>query len=246
MEHGSTHALRGSADLSEVTKAMPPHVESEHAPKETTVSVNERGAVFIDKDGTLVEDVPHNVDPALLRFTSGALAALHVLTNAGLPLVIVTNQPGLATGRFSRLQFARLQQALVDRLFDEAGVELAGFYVCPHAPGPGSMPRCLCRKPAPGLLRQAAVNHHYDLSRSWMIGDILDDVEAGRRAGCRTILLDVGNETRWRITPLRTPHSRCKDMLEAARLIVEHAGIACGGDPFSSQAAQRAACRERT
>lgn len=177
-------------------------------------------AVFIDKDGTLIEDVPYNVDPALIRFTSGAIPALRMLASAGLPLVIVTNQPGLASGRFTRGEFARLQQALVERVREEAGVELAGFYVCPHGPGDEEMFPCLCRKPAPGLLIQASVVHHYDLSRSWMIGDILDDVEAGRRAGCTTILVDVGNETQWHLSPLRTPHHLCADFLEAARIVI--------------------------
>jgi hypothetical protein len=79
---------------------------------------------------------------------------------------------------------------------------------------------CLCRKPAPGLLRQAARVHAIDLANSWMIGDILDDVEAGRRAGCRSVLLDVGNETEWQLSPLRTPHVRAANLLEAARAIV--------------------------
>jgi histidinol phosphatase-like enzyme len=70
------------------------------------------------------------------------------------------------------------------------------------------------------MLRQAASDHGVDLERSWMIGDILDDVEAGRRAGCRTVLLDVGNETVWRMSALREPHHRCPDLLHAADLIV--------------------------
>jgi histidinol phosphatase-like enzyme len=86
------------------------------------------------------------------------------------------------------------------------------------------MPACACRKPAPGLLRQAAAEHGIDLAQSWMVGDILDDIEAGRRAGCRTVLLDVGNETVWHRTPLREPHHLCADLLAAAQTIVaQHA-----------------------
>lgn len=182
-------------------------------------------AVFIDKDGTLVENVPYNVDPGHLRFTSHALEALQSLERAGYALVVVTNQPGLALGRFTRAQLVALQQALVSKLRDEGGIHLTAFQVCPHAPsGPGSW-TCLCRKPAPGLLYQAARRHGLDLARSWMIGDILDDVEAGRRAGARTVLLDVGNETEWHLTPLRTPHHRCMDLGEAASFLLqqEHA-----------------------
>nr|WP_275983091.1 HAD family hydrolase [Propionivibrio soli] len=180
-------------------------------------------AVFLDKDGSLIEDVPYNVDPAHLRFTSGAVEGVRMLAEAGFPIVLVTNQPGLTTGRFTRAQFAVLQKALTDKLEAESGVALAGVYVCPHAPDPSGLAPCLCRKPAPGLLRQAAMAHRYDLSRSWMIGDILDDIEAGRRAGCRTILLDVGNETIWRISPLRMPHYRCASLFEAAKVIVAEA-----------------------
>ena len=179
-----------------------------------------RRAVFIDKDGTLTVEVPYNVDPALLRFSANALEGLKLLDRAGYALVVVTNQPGLAAGRFTRGEFARLQRSLVDRVWKEAGVELAGFYTCPHAPAPGPAPACLCRKPAPGMLRQAALAQHLDLKRSWMVGDVLDDVEAGRRAGCRSVLLDVGNETAWRMSPLREPDHRAVDLLDAARHIV--------------------------
>lgn len=179
-----------------------------------------RPAVFLDKDGTLVEDVPYNVDPALLRFTPHALEALRMLADAGLPLVVVSNQPGLATGRFDTAALARLRRALVGRLQAEAGVTLAGFHVCPHAPGKGGAPACGCRKPQAGLLRQAAREHGLDLQRSTMVGDILDDVEAAHRAGCTAVLLDVGHETEWRDSPLRRPEHRARDLRDAAHWIL--------------------------
>lgn len=188
-------------------------------------------AVFIDKDGTLVENVPHNVDPALVRFTPHAVEGLRRLVVEGYKLIVVTNQPGLAYGMFSRAALTRLHAALAQMLARE-GVPLTDFFACPHAPGPaGPVPGCLCRKPAPGLLRQAARVHGIDLQRSWMVGDILDDIEAGQRAGCRTVLLDVGNETVWRMSPLRTPHCRVADLLEAAQAILacdEASRIAAG------------------
>ncbi|MES2887190.1 MAG: HAD family hydrolase [Pseudomonadota bacterium] len=182
-----------------------------------------RAAVFLDKDGTLVEDVPYNVDPQLLRFTPNAVAGLQQMVQLGYVLVVVSNQSGLARGYFNRSQLGRLQRALCQKVKDEAGVELAGFYACPHLPGPRDVPACLCRKPAAGMLKQAALALNLDLSRSWMVGDILHDVEAGRRAGCRTVLLDVGNETEWRLSPLRTPHHRCADLREAARCMAQAA-----------------------
>jgi histidinol-phosphate phosphatase family protein len=180
----------------------------------------ERPAVFLDKDGTLVVDVPFNTDPERVRFTPEAPQALQRLAQAGFLLIVVTNQPGLATGRLSRQDFATMQRALEQRVLAEAGVALDGWFTCPHSPGPGGVPRCLCRKPAAGLLRQARTAHGVDLARSWMVGDMLDDVEAGRRAGCRTVLLDVGNETVWRRSPLREPDHRCRTLAEAAELIV--------------------------
>ena len=177
-----------------------------------------RRAIFIDEVGTLVVDMPHNVDPALVRFTDGAVEGCLHLHSLGYALVIVTNQPGVAMGHFDRAALADLQRAVEQALAAE-GVPISGFYTCVHAPSTGPVQNCLCRKPAPGLLLQAARAHNLDLAGSWMVGDILDDVEAGRRAGCRTVLLDVGNETEWRTTPLRQPHFRAPTLLAAARLI---------------------------
>jgi len=190
-----------------------------------------RRAVFIDKDGTLVENVPYNVDPTLLRWRPGALPALAALAGAGYQLLLATNQSGLGHGYFTRRQFAWLQQVLVQRLRDEAGVQLLDVMVCPHAPGPGGAPACLCRKPAPGMLTRAARMHRLDLVGSWMVGDTLDDVEAGRRAGCRTVLLDSGGETRWQHSPLRTPHALLRHWEAVVPLILAGvAGVADGAD----------------
>jgi histidinol-phosphate phosphatase family protein len=196
-----------------------------------------RRAVFLDKDGTLVEDVPYSADPALLRFTPHALPALQALQRAGYALVVVSNQPGLALGRFSVGDFERLRAALQDKLRREAGVHLDGLFFCPHAPDAG----CDCRKPAPGLLLRAAVALGLDLARSWMVGDILNDVEAGYRAGCRGVLLDVGHETLWQFTPLRRPAHRAKDLLDVAGFILGSKDMA--GD--TQQAALDAADTQR-
>lgn len=178
-----------------------------------------RRAVFLDKDGTLVEDLPYNVDPERLRFTPRALPALRLLQAQGWLLVVVSNQPGIALGRFDAAALARLAEGLRQQLAD-AGITLHGFYACPHAARDPSRPDCTCRKPAPGLLQRAAGEHGISLAASWMVGDILHDIEAGRRAGCRTVLLDVGHETEWQLSRWREPHHRAADLLEAAQWIV--------------------------
>jgi len=102
-------------------------------------------------------------------------------------------------------------------------VELAGFYYCPHHPD-GSVARyavdCGCRKPQPGMLQKAARELDIDLEHSWMVGDILDDIEAGRRAGCRTILINNGSETEWVLSPERQPHFIVSNLEEAARTVI--------------------------
>jgi D-glycero-D-manno-heptose 1,7-bisphosphate phosphatase len=178
-----------------------------------------RRAVFIDKDGTLVDDVPYNVDPARLSFKPGAFQALALLAAAGFALVVVSNQSGLATGRFTAEQFDRLRNALCRALWLH-GVVLDGFMVCPHAPGADGTPACPCRKPAPGLFVEAARRLHLDLAASWMVGDILDDVEAGHRAGCRSLLFDSGGETLWRSGPGREPDARATTWRDVVRIIL--------------------------
>lgn len=180
-------------------------------------------AVFLDKDGTIVENVPDNVDAAKLQPTPGALFAARRLHDAGYRLVIVTNQGGVARGAFSE-RALRVVEARLRALFALAGAPLAGFYYCPHDPD-GCVREyaieCDCRKPRPGLLRRAALEQELDLPRSWFVGDILHDVEAGRAAGCRTVLIDNGNETEWKLTPQRLPHHVAPDMRSAASIIVK-------------------------
>ncbi|HEY9697786.1 MAG TPA: HAD family hydrolase [Trichocoleus sp.] len=179
-------------------------------------------AVFLDKDGTLVEDVPYNVDPAKILWSEGAIGALRLLHQAGYKLFVITNQSGVARGYFSEMALVPVERFLREQLAIFK-IPLAGFYYCPHHPDGTVSPysiACACRKPQPGLLLQAAAEHEIDLSRSWFIGDILHDVEAGRVAGCRTVLIDNGNETEWQLSYSRLPHHVVKNLSEAASAIV--------------------------
>ncbi|MGG1947945.1 HAD family hydrolase [Trinickia sp. NRRL B-1857] len=182
-------------------------------------------AVLFDKDGTLLDDVPYNVDPALMRFAPGACEALALLHARGFRVFVISNQSGVALGRFSYEALAPMEVRLRE-MFETCGVPLAGAYWCPHHPN-GTVARyahrCACRKPQPGMLLRAASEHGLDLTASWFVGDILDDVEAGTRAGCRTVLVDNGNETLWEPGPARVPTLREPDLLRAALAIVrEH------------------------
>jgi D-glycero-D-manno-heptose 1,7-bisphosphate phosphatase len=167
-------------------------------------------AVFLDKDGTLVDNVPYNVEPARIRLAPGAVEAVQRLAARGYRIIVVSNQPGVGLGYFEAAALGA-----VERHLQEILPALDGFYYCPHAPGAG----CECRKPACGLLTRAAQEHAVDLGGSWMVGDILDDIEAGRRAGCRTVLIDNGNETEWDLSAARRPHRRAQGLAQAASLI---------------------------
>jgi D,D-heptose 1,7-bisphosphate phosphatase len=178
-------------------------------------------AVFLDKDGTLIQDVPNNVDPSLICFTTGAIAALRSLHQSGYKLIVISNQSGVARGYFPESALIGVEQEIRSRLAD-SDIPLSGFYYCPHHPNgviQAYAIACTCRKPQPGMVLQAARDHDIDLAQSWFIGDILHDVEAGRSAGCRTILLDNGNETEWQLSRQRLPHHLVTDLPEAARVI---------------------------
>ncbi|MBZ2208446.1 D-glycero-alpha-D-manno-heptose-1,7-bisphosphate 7-phosphatase [Massilia soli] len=180
-------------------------------------------AIFLDKDGTLIDDLPYNVEQRRITLCAGAGAGLRLLARLDYRLFVVTNQDGVAHGYFSDEDVEGVAHRLADLLFRER-LPLEGFYYCPHHPDGSVAPyarECNCRKPRPGMLLQAAHDHDIDLRASWMIGDILHDVEAGNRAGCRTLLIDNGNETEWRLGPKRIPTRMAPDLYAAAVLIAE-------------------------
>ncbi len=183
-------------------------------------------AIFLDKDGTLVDDIPYNVDPRRITLCCGAASALRLLARMDYRFYVVSNQDGIARGHFDETALDGVRDRLGDLLFREQ-LMLDGFYYCPHHPA-GEVARyavdCLCRKPMPGMLLQAAREHDIDLRASWMVGDILNDVEAGNRAGCRTVLVDSGNETEWRLGQHRLPTRVVSDIYAAACAIINDEG----------------------
>jgi D-glycero-D-manno-heptose 1,7-bisphosphate phosphatase len=141
-------------------------------------------AVFLDRDGTLIEDRDYLDDPAGVELLPGVNEWLPRLRDAGYLLVVVTNQSGIGRGYFTKEDYLRVTERMVEAL----PVPLDGIYYCPHAPEQS----CECRKPAPDLLFRAAAELGVELAASWMIGDTERDVLAGLNAGCRAVLIGDG------------------------------------------------------
>lgn len=150
-------------------------------------------AIFLDRDGTLIEDMKYQFEPDGLRLLGGVTSGLRSLRAAGYKLIVITNQSGVARGLFGEDEVRTINAHLANTLAAE-GIDIDAFYYCPHHVD-GTIPEysvdCECRKPKPGLILRAASDWQLDLTNSWVIGDIYDDVEAGQRAGCRTVLIDA-------------------------------------------------------
>jgi D-glycero-D-manno-heptose 1,7-bisphosphate phosphatase len=182
--------------------------------------VVQRRALFLDRDGTLVHPYHYPSRPEHLRLYPDIGPELHTLQEMGFALVVITNQSGIARGYFTVADLDRMHDYLSTEL-SRWNVRIDAFYFCPHHPH-GIIPElaihCDCRKPEPGMLLQAAQDHNLDLAHSWFVGDILDDVEAGNRAGCSTILVDIGSE-KPPASVLRTPTFVAPNTRDALRII---------------------------
>jgi len=153
-----------------------------------------RPAVFIDRDGTLTEEVGYVNHPKRLRLLPRSAEAVRRLNAAAVRAVVVTNQAGIARGYFSADVLEAVNRELLSQLAD-AGARLDGVYVCPHHPSVGAPPyraECDCRKPKPGLLLRAAADLALDLSASVMVGDKASDLEVAPRVGARSVLVLTG------------------------------------------------------
>lgn len=158
--------------------------------------MNEKGiaAVFLDRDGTINEEFHYTSDPKDLRLIEGVAGAISRLNERSIPVIIISNQSGVARGFHTEAQIEIFHRAISKEL-KKAGAHIDGFYYCPHHPeGSGKHAiECDCRKPKPGLLLRAAKEKKLDLSRCVMIGDAARDIEAGIAAGCeKTILVMTG------------------------------------------------------
>jgi len=160
----------------------------------TTASSGQKGAVFLDRDGTIIHEVNYLHRLEDIRLLPRAGAAIAQLNQRQIPVILVTNQSGVARGKFTE-EFVKKSHQHLQILLQEEGAHLDDFFFCPHHPEAGSLPcrkSCDCRKPAPGMLLEAAKRYSLDLQKSYVIGDKLIDVELARKTGGKGILVETG------------------------------------------------------
>ena len=192
--------------------------------------MKKNAAIFLDRDGTINEEVGYLDSPDKLVIFPSAVEAVRLINKSGFKGMVGSSQAGGARGRFGEDRGEKGHAALRDAL-RQRGALLDAFYYCPHHPTEGLHPyrqSCDCRKPAPGLFLQAARELNLDLSASWMIGDRYNDIEAAHRAGAKGILVRTGygadelsGEGPDAETPAGKPEFIADNILEAVRLILE-------------------------
>jgi len=196
-------------------------------------SSTDRPAVFMDRDGCLIEEAGYINHPSRVRMLPRSAAAVARLNRAGIAAVMATNQAGIARGYFSKETLAAVN-AEVERQLGGEGARLDALYVCTHHPTAGQPPfrlECECRKPKPGLLLRAAAEMALDLSRSVMIGDKPSDIGAGQAAGLTTVLVLTGYgrgewEYRRHEWTLKPDHV-ADDLFDAVEWALGRPGVSC-------------------
>jgi D,D-heptose 1,7-bisphosphate phosphatase len=187
-----------------------------------TDRVTARRAVFLDRDGTLIEHVHYLTDPALVRLLPGVAEALKRLHCAGFVRVLVTNQSAIGRGMLSEDRLDQIHAEL-DRQLAAQGATIDAIYYCPDAPvgDDRTVVENPDRKPGPGMLLRAAAKLKLDLSASWMVGDTISDVLAGLNAGCRSILVLSGQTSAADAEKFAEQALIVPDLTAASELILE-------------------------
>ena len=185
-----------------------------------------RRAVFIDRDGTISEEVGYVNHPSRYRVFPYSAEAVRALNEAGWLAILVTNQAGVARGYFAEEMIGKVHNLLRQEL-ERGGARLDAIYYCPHHPSVGDAPYrldCDCRKPRPGLIHRAAEDFEIDLARSWMVGDRYGDMELAHNAGVRAAFVLSGyGRGEWeyqRSVWKHQPDLVAEDLLEAVKKIV--------------------------
>lgn len=180
-----------------------------------TSSVDRGPFVFLDRDGTIIEDRHYLADPDGVVLMPGALEGLRLLRAAGRRLVVVTNQSGIGRGMFTEAQMHAVH-ARMRALLGAGGVELDAIYWCPHGPEVG----CTCRKPAMGSVQRASDELGGSLAGAAVIGDRAADIQLARNAGLTAVLVGAGAHPQDTRVPMPEPDLRAKDLLDAARQLL--------------------------
>jgi D,D-heptose 1,7-bisphosphate phosphatase len=181
-------------------------------------------AVFLDRDGTIIEDVGYLNSPDQIKFIPGSVEAIKLLKDAGYKVIIITNQAGVARGLISEDMLQTIDK-IIHKWILHGGGHLDGIYYCPHHPEHGVYPyrqECECRKPNLGMIKKATKAHNIDLSQSYIIGDKATDVETGQRAGIKTVMVLSGLGKEEKKLLKNPPDHVAENLLAAVKWILVH------------------------
>jgi D-glycero-D-manno-heptose 1,7-bisphosphate phosphatase len=188
-----------------------------------------RPAVFLDRDGTIVDELGYITPASTITIYPWSGDSIRLLKRAGYIVVMVTNQGGIGLGLYDH-DFVKTTHDTLTRQFADAGAQIDAWYYCPHHPEAivdEYRVHCGCRKPAPGMLHDAARDLEIDLSKSWVIGDQWRDVQLAHATGCRSVLLRTGHgaaqEAAWP-ADVRPPTFVCDNLIAAVSAILVERG----------------------
>ena len=178
-------------------------------------------AVFLDRDGTIIEDVGYLSSPEQIKFIPGSVASIRSLNQAGFKVIVISNQSGVARGHFGEDMLQTIDK-IVHRGLLHGGAHLDAHYYCPHHPQHGVYPykqECDCRKPNTGLIKKAIEKFDIEASSSFMIGDKATDIELGKRAGVKTVLVQTGYG-KTEVKQAKDPDKVAADLSEAIKWVL--------------------------
>jgi D-glycero-D-manno-heptose 1,7-bisphosphate phosphatase len=179
-------------------------------------------AVFLDRDGTIIEDTGYISTPAQIKFIPGSIAAIKKLNQAGYKVIVITNQSGVARGLFSEDMLQSIDK-VIHRHILNGHAHVDGFYYCPHHPEHGVYPykqKCGCRKPEIGMIEKAVKEHQIELESSFLVGDHSGDIAAGKKAGVQTIFVLTGHGTEEKAKLPAKPDHTAADLAAAVEYIL--------------------------
>ncbi|OGB90771.1 hypothetical protein A2625_06990 [candidate division WOR-1 bacterium RIFCSPHIGHO2_01_FULL_53_15] len=185
--------------------------------------MQEKGkAVFLDRDGTIIEDTGYITSPAEIKFIPGSIEAIKKLNEAGYKVIVISNQAGVARGILSENMVQTIDKAIYRQVLSGGGHIDASYY-CPHHPEHGVYPYkqiCECRKPRPGLIKKAVKEKEIELAGSFMVGDKSSDIETGQCTGLKTVFVRTGHGRAEEKALKEKPDHIANDLAEAVRWIL--------------------------